>query len=234
MSTDPTEHSGPLEPMQGVYYNPYELTSPYHGDILPPPPPPPKQSHKGLIVALISVSCLVVLLGGVLFAAMRLSTQPGAAQVTPAPTLALTAAATPTIPPTATPTIPPTATPTTQAQPGPIDAVAIYNDIAPQLDPATHFVVAIGYDYAWQGWPYKPERSAFMWYDHGLLVEVAAFTTPSEVTADAVYNNVTQGKKYQADAPGAGTCMLLYDIRISTTMLEDYFRLLEAEPGCKV
>ena len=95
MSTDPTKYRRPLEPTQGVYYNPYEPTSPYHGNIPPPPPPPPKQNHKGLIVALILLSCLVVVLGGMLFAEMHLGTKQGVTQATPAPTLALTPTAIP-------------------------------------------------------------------------------------------------------------------------------------------
>src|SRR6266436_1167601 len=84
MFTDPTNYPRPLEPTQGVYYNPYERTNPYYGNILPPPPPPPpEQSHKGLIVALVSVICLIVLLGGGFFTVMHLNTQQHVTQVTP-------------------------------------------------------------------------------------------------------------------------------------------------------
>jgi len=107
MSTDPTRYPRPLEPTQGVYYNPYELTSPYGGNIPPPPPPPPKQGHKGLLVALIILSCLVVVLGGALITlSYQHSQKPATAAL---PTLAPTPTATPTNPskPTPTPTMMP-------------------------------------------------------------------------------------------------------------------------------
>src|SRR5713101_1019647 len=107
MSTDPTRYPRPLEPTQGVYYNPYELTSPYGGNIPPPPPPPPKQGHKGLLVALIILSCLVVILGGALITlSYQHSQKPATAAL---PTLAPTPTATPTNPskPTPTPTMMP-------------------------------------------------------------------------------------------------------------------------------
>src|SRR5260221_1990110 len=68
----PTLFRSPSEPTQAAYHNPYEPT-PYY-DIPPIPPPPPKQGHKGLIVALVSVICLIVLLGGGFFTVMYLNT----------------------------------------------------------------------------------------------------------------------------------------------------------------
>jgi len=93
-----TQYHGPSEPTQAACHNPYEPT-PYY-DIPPVPPPPPKQGHKGLIVALVSVICLIVLFGGGFFTVMYLNTQQHVTQVTPTPT---------PVPPTATPlpTLPP-------------------------------------------------------------------------------------------------------------------------------
>ncbi len=72
--------------------NPY-ASSPYDLRKVPTPPkppPPPRQGNKGLLVALISVSCLTVLLfGGLLLTMIHFSSNPGPAQATP--TLALTA-----------------------------------------------------------------------------------------------------------------------------------------------
>jgi hypothetical protein len=70
--------------------NPY-ASSPY--DLqkapTPPKPPPPRQGNKGILVALISVSCLTVLLfGGLLLTMIHFSSNPGPAQATP--TLAFT------------------------------------------------------------------------------------------------------------------------------------------------
>jgi hypothetical protein len=84
MSTDPTKYPKLLEPTQAVYYNPYAPKNPYDVDIAPPPPP--KQGHKGLVVALTAIVCLIVLLGGILFAAMRLNAGPQAPQASGKPT----------------------------------------------------------------------------------------------------------------------------------------------------
>ena len=115
MYSDPTKYPDkpPLEPTTPAtpYNNPYEMTSPYSGDV---PPPPPKQGHKGLIGALVSILCLIMLPGGVLFAVMRGSSQPSSTQATPA--LGST--------PTSTVTPPQTAVPTVQ----PYDAMSLLQD----------------------------------------------------------------------------------------------------------
>ncbi len=66
---EPTQLATPYE----VYRNPYEVTSPYD---IPLPPPPPKRGHTGLVVALMSVFCLITILASVLIATMRFSDPP--------------------------------------------------------------------------------------------------------------------------------------------------------------
>lgn len=206
--------------LRAAYNNPYEPISPYYGDKLPiPPPPPTRRTHKWLILALASVSCMVVILGGVLLYVVHYLAQlvPSRAATTP---LATSTAALPPL----TPTI-------AQMSQAP-DAVAIYNDVALRLDPATHHIGAVGYDNAWQGWPYTPERRAFMWHDNSSLFEIAAYANSYEATADANYNAAIQGNTYRTNVVGA--CMFLYDSGASTVTAADYLSILADEPGCKL
>lgn len=98
MYSDPTKYPGkpPLESTTPAtpYNIPYEMTSPYYGDIPPPPPPPQKQKHKWPVVALIILSCLLVALVGAFFAVMHLGIEPRSTQATPTPTVAPTPTAT--------------------------------------------------------------------------------------------------------------------------------------------
>ncbi len=71
--------------------------SPYGYPDIPPPPPPPKQRHMVLVVVLIIASGLIVALGGMLFAVMRVGTEPRSTQATPTPTVATTTTATPVL-----------------------------------------------------------------------------------------------------------------------------------------
>ncbi len=79
---------------------------------IPPPPPPtdnlypasyyplpPKRSHRALVVAVVCLSCLVVVLGGALFAVLYRDSQEQRAGTASIPTInpALTATLTPTI-----------------------------------------------------------------------------------------------------------------------------------------
>lgn len=118
MSTDLTEYPRPLEPTQAVHYNPYEQTSPYD-DIPIPPPPPPKHGRKGLLMVVISIVCLVVLFGGVIFALMQFRSQESSVNATPASRATSTSVATPI----------PTPTPTATAITRVYDAMAIMQDL---------------------------------------------------------------------------------------------------------
>jgi len=79
MSTDPTNYHRPLEPTQVAHYNPYEPTSPYHGNVPPIPPPPNQKSHRGLLVALASIVGLLLLFGIVFGVVVRANSQPAVA-----------------------------------------------------------------------------------------------------------------------------------------------------------
>src|SRR5258708_1249302 len=83
-----------------AYNNPYESISPYYGDKLPiPPPPPMRRNYTWLLLALASVSCMVVILGGVLLYVVHYQAQlvPSRAATTP---LATSTAALPPLTPT--------------------------------------------------------------------------------------------------------------------------------------
>lgn len=103
MSTDPIKYTRPISFDRPTVYPNYESTvqvpgtgNPYlrnpYQDVPSIPPPPPKQGHKWLLVALLILSCLVVILGGTLFAVMLGSSQPGSPQPTPAPQTAFPSA----------------------------------------------------------------------------------------------------------------------------------------------
>ncbi len=103
MSTDPIKYTRPISFDSPTVYPNYESTvqvpgtgNPYlrnpYQDVPSIPPPPPKQGHKWLLVALLILSCLVVILGGTLFAVMLGSSQPGSPQPTPAPQTAFPSA----------------------------------------------------------------------------------------------------------------------------------------------
>ena len=86
MSTDPIKYTRPISFDRPTVYPNYERTvqvpgtgKPYlknpYQDVPSIPPPPPKQGHKWLLAALLILSCLVVILGGTLFAVMLGSSQ---------------------------------------------------------------------------------------------------------------------------------------------------------------
>src|SRR5450759_4208116 len=78
---DPTEYHRPPEPLPTAYRNPYEISNPYDGAVSAIiPPPPPKQRHAGLLVALVSLLCVVMILGGVIFGILPVSGQQQAKQ----------------------------------------------------------------------------------------------------------------------------------------------------------
>jgi hypothetical protein len=114
MSTDPTKQP-PIEPTVPASHdpytpalplqNPYETTGPYQQGSIPLPPPPPRQKHTGLIITLIGVSCLSLVLGGILFATLytRGTQPPGRTR-----TFGSTPRVTPNLQVTLTPQITPT------------------------------------------------------------------------------------------------------------------------------
>ena len=125
MDNESTDYQKPLEARQAAF-NPYD-SNPYDRDI-PIPPPPPRQGHKGLLVALISGVCLVLLLVGVLFAVLHLQASQGIVRATPAPRT--------------TPTSIATATPTAQ----PYDATSIIHDFQTQGLPVDQVQYGISID----------------------------------------------------------------------------------------
>ncbi len=166
---------------------------------------------------LVSIASLVIILGVIFFTVMYYNAKPG----NPSPASS----------PTASSNGPTTTGPTVGQTTPSSDATAIYNSLIGKLSPTTHHVVAVGSDTAWQGWPYTPERQAFVWHDNNFLFEIAAYSSSNEVVADINYNATTQGTKYQANA--IGTCMFLYDSGADSTTPADYFRLLANEQGCQ-
>src|SRR5258708_7408340 len=89
MFTDQTEEKKPREQTKPAYHNPYD-TSPYYGGVPPIPPPPPKQGHKGLIVVLVSLLCLVMVLGGGFITLFYQHSQKSGTATLPIATLTLT------------------------------------------------------------------------------------------------------------------------------------------------
>lgn len=128
-------------------------------------------------------------------------------------------------------TVVPTPTPTIAQINYASNAVDIYNDVTPQLNPTTHHIVAIGFDNAWQGWPYTPERHAFVWHDNSFLFEIAAYDNSHEAVADANYNAATQGNRYRTNV--IGVCMVLYDEGVDIITVADYLSILSSEPRCR-
>jgi hypothetical protein len=189
MPTDPTEYPPPLEPTQEAYSNPYEPTSPYPGGVPPIPPPPPKQSHKGLLIALISTVCLVLILGGVLIAVVAQHGQQPATVVRPTPRATViptqmpTPLPTPTEIPTSQPTIiveTPTPVPT---PPMPYTATNIYQDFVN----AGIQVGSAGPSIDWSNYRWYPSGGAVSWYDnaYGSTIEIAVFQSAQHVIDDA-------------------------------------------------
>ncbi len=101
-NTQTQPNSGPFQYPQAYHTQTRMNTgqfqqSPYgYGDVdIPPPPPPPKQRRIVLVVVLMIALGLIVALSGMLFAVMRVGTEPRSTQATPTPTVATTTTATP-------------------------------------------------------------------------------------------------------------------------------------------
>ena len=218
---DPTEYQRPIEPMQAAYRNPYETPNPYYGDVPPPPPPPPsRQRHIGLIVVLVSILCLFVIFGGVLFGVMHVGGQQKVIQVIstptsrvlPTPTPTFTATPTPVLP---TPTLPPTPIPTVS-----YTANDIYN---------AFYANGLGgtnpkNDTNWSCCTYVPAGGAIVWTDSasGYTLDIATFYNnhDAEVDANDLFN---QG--YYSNVVHA--CLLSYEKDVPTSVLSGYVRLMQ-------
>ena len=177
MSGDPTEyHHRLIEPTQAVYRNPYETTYPYSGEVPPAPPPPPKQRHTWLIVALVSITCLVLVLSGVFVGVTHSAASQKVAHVTPTVTPTLKPKDTPTVTP-----IPPLPTPVPTIS---YYARDIYNDFVVNglggTDPK--------YDTNWTCCTYQPAGGAVIWTDvtTGHTIDVATFYSGAHAETDAV------------------------------------------------
>lgn len=223
--------------------NPYEYANPYSVSMAPlPPSSAPKQRHRGLIVSIIGLLCLVIVLSGVLFTVLYQHNQkPSTVSMsTPSTTVSTF---TSTLAPTATPT--PIPTPTTSAAPTPtavgngVDAIDIFYRLQAQLLPP-YYLIAGGYDTNWNNWPYTPERHAFTWHDNGVFYEAAAFgvignldVSNMEAVADANYSTGVQGSVYDAEVDRS--CLIIKKGKFfcCPAANDPYYNALASDPGCQ-
>ncbi|SRR6266487_266118 len=241
MSTDPTEQA-PLEPtVLPTIHNPYDI-SPY-ASIPPLPPPPPKQGQKGLVTALIILSCLVVVLSGVLFAVSYFSNQQHIVQATPTATFPLTPRSTVSqstfsTSSTLTPTVLLNRTPASHS--GSYFPAFLSSYSSPQAGlPYTSITVYDAFlaerikmnavDHH-DGWAcciaYQPEGKIVTWEEpYGIVVEIATFATLTETETDAndLLTNSSGFSVYTRNL-----CLLFYDDSISNTSLADYITAMSA------
>jgi hypothetical protein len=209
----------PMEPTERdpIYVNEYMVG-------IPPPPPPPQKPRRSLVVLIVSLVIAVLLFASAgLFYLARTSAVNRAQSTPTAPAVLVT-------PTQQAATAIATTQPTTGQTNTQLAAVDIYNRLASQLDTSTHHIVSVGYDTVWGGWPYTPERQAFVWHDNGSLYEIAAFTNSSEATADSNYNPQVNGNKYGTTV--IGTCLFLFDSTANRVTTSDYLSLLNNQPGC--
>ena len=202
MHNDPTEPQraiGALEPLQGVYRNPYEPLSPYGEGVPLVPPPPPKQRPMGLILASISLLCFVMILGGVIFGILIARGQQTITQVTSPPPLS------------------PTSTPVPVVS---YAASAIYSDFS---------VNGLGgtnprNDTNWRCCSYTPEGGALVWTDRasGYTLDIATFKSTSEAEVDA-----QQLSHQNFSSHVVHSCLLSYDKTVSTQVLNEYVHVMQ-------
>jgi hypothetical protein len=249
--TDPTEYPRQIEPTQAAYRNPYEATSLYYGEIPPAPPPPPKQRHMGLVVALVIALCLIVVLGGVLFAVMHVSFQQkvkGATKVTSVPAIIPTPATTPKpkmtkptptpgltvvinggngVPnsvPTPTPILP-TPTPTLAPTPTPTTPTVPHyaNDIYNDFY-ASGYGGPDPHSVTWGCCTYNPAGGIVQWTDSrsGIWMQIATFYNNGDAEVDA-------GELYQQGyySNVVNSCLLVYPKTFPTSVLSEYVQLMQ-------
>jgi hypothetical protein len=203
---DPTEYDRPPEPLPTAYHNPYELPNPYDGGVSAIiPPPPPKQRHAGLLVASVSLLCVVMILGGVIFGILLVNGQQQGKQATQV---------TQVTPP---PTLVPTATP---VRPVSASANDIYNDFTANGLGGTNRRD----DKNWNCCTYTPEGGALVWTDSasGYTLDIATFKSTNEAAIDAgqldsqnFVSNVVQ------------TCLLSYDKIVPTSVVSRYLQVMQ-------
>ncbi len=204
--SDSTEYHRPPEPMPTAYRNPYEISNPYDGGVPAiTPPPPPKQRHIGLIVVSVSLLCVVMILGGVIFGGaivgtLLMSGQRQVTQVTPPP---------PTPVPTATPVRPVTSS-----------ASDIYNAfIANGLGGTNRRD-----DKNWNCCTYTPEGGALVWTDStsGYTLDIATFKSTSEAAIDA---GQLDNQNFAANV--VQICLLSYDKTVPIGVVSRYLQVMQ-------
>ncbi len=207
--SDPTEHHRPPEPMPTAYRNPYELSNPYDAGVPVTPPPPPKQRHIGLIVISVSLLCVVMILGGVIFGGaivgtLLMSGQRQVTQATPQP---------PTPAPTPAPTAP-------SVRPVSSSASDIYNAfIANGLGGTNRRD-----DNNWSCCTYTPEGGALVWTDStsGYPLDIATFKSMSEAAIDA---GQLDNQNFASSV--VQTCLLSYDKTVPTSVVSRYLQVMQ-------
>jgi hypothetical protein len=204
--SDPTEYHQPAEPISAVYHNPYEMLNPYERGV-PPPPPPPKQRHTGLRVVSVSLLCVVMILGGVVFGITMMSGQQQGSQVKPTATSVATSAPTPI----------PTATAV-----HPVSSSA--NDISHDFSSNGLRGVNVRSDNNWSCCTYIPEGGALAWTDSasGYTLDIATFNNTNEATVDA---RELDSQNFASTV--VRTCLLSYDTTVPGSVLSRYVQLMQ-------
>jgi hypothetical protein len=212
--SDPTEYQQPPQPIPAAYHNPYETLNPYDRGV--PPPPPFKQRHKGLLVALISLLCVVMILGGVVFGVMLMRGQQQGNQLTPTVTSAATTSA-----PKSAATAVVTPIPTTPAVHS-LNASAndIYNDFSSNGLNG----VNVRSDNSWSCCTYIPEGGALAWTDSasGYTLDIAIFKNTNEATVDA---RELDSQNFASNV--VRTCLLSYDNTVPGSVLNRYVQVMQ-------
>ncbi|HEV2653894.1 MAG TPA: hypothetical protein VGT82_03010, partial [Ktedonobacteraceae bacterium] len=197
------------------YPNPYELSNPYDGvvsRILPPPPP--KQRHAGLLVALVSLLCVVMILGGVIFGILLVNGQQQAKQAIQQQVKQVTQVTHP-------PTLAPTAAP---VRPASASANDIYNDFTANGLGGTN----LRDDKNWNCCTYIPEGGALVWTDSasGYALDIATFKSTSEAAIDA---GQLDSQNFASNV--VQTCLLSYDKTVPAGVVSRYVQVMER--SCK-
>ena len=208
--SDPTEYHQPAEPIPTESYNPYETLNPYERGV-PTPPPPPKQRHTGLRVVSVSLLCVIMILGGVVFGIMMMRGQQQGSQVTPAATSVSKSA------PTSAPTPIPTAT---AVHPVSSSANDIYNDFSSNGLSG----VNVRSDNNWNCCTYIPEGGALAWTDSvsGYTLDIATFKSTNEANVDA---RELDSQNFASNV--VHTCLLSYDNTVPGSVLSRYVQLMQ-------